>query len=319
MDQLDSLEDWVAIKEHPFLDDSSKRTKLKFKVTFNEAERKILIDCTKQHRMTRCAGGLSVRTTSLTLGELNAVHNQLSLVHPRLGPYLPALPEEPRGLWSYISPSRPTTPIDSIEICDDVCSYLTAAFDICGEHLLVDALFEEHSLDEYFEHISELRRRSYDEALRKAEDDLQNVLFLRSGSINMLDMVEVYKLEDEVMFKWNVALAELYNYLIQPFLDVRAPAMERLMEARRGLQDPHQGEMTQEDYAAILSEWQKTYVDALDSIQELYIEYYNRTVALLTGCNICLSISSLINCCYYYYRILRTKNVHSVKVRLICS
>lgn len=281
MDQLDSLEDWVAIKEHPFLDDPSKRTKLKFKVTWNDADRKILIECTKQHRMTRCRDGQSVRTTSLTLGELNAVHNQLSLVHPRLGPYLPALPEEPRGLWSYISPS--TSPIDSVQICDEVRSYLSVAFDLCGEHLLVDALFEEHSLDEYFEHISELRRRSYDEAVRKADDDLQNVLFLRAGSINMLDMVEVYKLEDEVMFKWNVALAELYNYLIQPFLDVRAPAMEKLMEARRGLQELPHGEMTQEDYVAILSEWQKTYVHALDSIQELYIEYYNRTVALLTG------------------------------------
>lgn len=281
MDQLDSLEDWIAIRDNPFLEDKSQRAKLKFSVSWDDAEKKVVIQCRRVLRAPNSENGFS-RSASFTLNEISAIHNQLSLVHASLGPYLPALPEEPHGLWSLILSSS-SSAVDYDKLCEDIHRYLSAAHEICGEHLLTDTLFEVHSLDEYFEKISELRRRSYDEAVKRADEKLRKVLSLRCGSINMLDMSEVYKLEDEAIFQWNVALAELYNYLIQPFLDVRAPALEKLMEAKKGLEEMQWGRESQEMYSSILSEWQTIYVQALDSIQDLYTEYYSQTVTLISG------------------------------------
>ena len=283
MDQPDSLEDWVSIKDHPFLASCKQKSKLDFHVAWNEIEGKITVTC------RQCQGGGSqlitaraplVWTGAYTLSELRAIHEQLSLVHPSLGPYLPNLPKEQRGLWwTYASFAEP---LDEAT-CYEICKYFKTAHDVCGERLLVDTLFEEHSPDEYFEKIGELKRRAYDDAVAHADDELQNVLFLRSGSINMLDMMEVYKLEDTALFKLNVAQAELYNYFIQPFLDMREIAFARLREAKLGLQNDQLGDRRKVEYATMFTEWQDTYVHALDRIQELYTEYYGKTVTILEG------------------------------------
>ena len=95
----------------------------------------------------------------------------------------------------------------------------------------------------------------------------------------------MYKQEDEALYKWNIAMAELYNYLIQPFLDMREMALSKLREAKNGLTDPNLGDRPKAEYAVMFSEWQENYVHALDRIQELYIEYYSNTVEMLEGEN----------------------------------
>jgi len=193
VDQPDSLEDWVSIKDHPFVEQRTRRTKLVFHVAWNDVEGRVAVTC---RRCTTNADPASPAawTAAFTFGELRGVHDQLSLVHPSLGQYLPPLPAEQRGLWAYFVHVEP--PDESI--CVDIHRYLNVALDVCGETLLINTLFEEHSLDEYFEKISELRRRHFDEAVARTEEQLDSVLFLCEGSINMLDMAEVYKQEDEV-------------------------------------------------------------------------------------------------------------------------
>ena len=148
------------------------------------------------------------------------------------------------------------------------------------------AHFEDNSFEQYYENISELKRRVYDEAVRNAEDELQNVIFLPGSSINMLDMSATYKLEDEALFKLNVSLAELYNYLIQPFLDMRELSFNKLKEAKHGLylvDIGTYGDRRKAEFSYMFSEWQENYVHALDRIQEFYIEYYTKTVNLQQG------------------------------------
>jgi len=195
IDQPDSLEGWVAIKDHPFVEKCSRKTKLVFHVAWNDIESRVAVTC------RRCSDNADASrptawTGAFTFSELRAIHDQLSLVHPSLGQYLPPLPAEPRGLWAYFVHVEP--PDESI--CVEIRRYLGAALEICGETLLISTLFEEHSLEEYFEKVSELRRRSFDYAVARAEEQLDSVLFLCEGSINMLDMAEVYKEEDEVCF-----------------------------------------------------------------------------------------------------------------------
>jgi len=277
MDHTDALEDWVAIKDHPFLD-TNKPNHLEFLIAWNEVDWKIAITCRERSRV---ASDTEVKGWSklFSLSELQSIHEQLALVHPSLGPLMPQLPEEPRGIWSYITPPDPP----SDDLCQQLTTYLRCALDICGNTLLTSTLCEEHDCEEYFENISELRRRTYDEAVARADDELQNVLFLRSGAINMLDMAEVYLLEDQALFKLNIALAQLYNYLIQPFLDMREMAFDKLREARNGLKNPDLGKRRKDELAARFTEWNENYTHALDRIQELYMEYYEKTVSILSG------------------------------------
>ena len=279
-DQTDSLEGWIAVKDDPFVD-TSRKSRVEFLVAWNDVESKIAVTCRQRSRIAadENADGWS---GAFSFRELKAIHEQLALVHPSLGPYVPDLPIEPYGLWAYFSSSEP--PNDTI--CDEIHQYLRIAVDVCGQSLVISTLFEENSYENYYENISELKRRVYDEAVHNAEDQLQNVLFLRKSSINMLDMCEVYKLEDEALFKLNISLAELYNYLIQPFLDMRELAFNKLKEAKHGL---HQvdvgtyGQRRKAEFSYMFTEWQENYVHALDRIQEFYIEYYTKTVNIQKG------------------------------------
>lgn len=278
LDQVDALEDWVAIKDHPFIE-KEEPIRLFFHVAWNPLEWRIAITCREHCRVASDTSETKSWSGAYTFTELKSIHEQLSLVHPSLAHHLPDLPEEPRGVWAYISTRESPDDI----ITERLDRYLRIAVDICGHSLLLDTLFEEHSYEEYFENISELKRRSYDEAVRNAEDQLSNVLFLRDGSINMLDMNEVYKQEDEALFKCNVAFAELYNYLIQPFLDMRELAFSKLREAKCGLQNPNFGKRRKAEFVTMFSEWQMNYVHSLDRIQELYLEYYTKTNQLYSG------------------------------------
>lgn len=195
IDQPDSLEDWVAIRDHPFAEKRTRRSKLVFHVAWNDVESRVAVTCRRRSNAAAEPASPTAWTAAFTFSELRGIHDQLALVYPSLGQYLPPLPAEPRGLWAYFVHVEP--PDESI--CVDVHRYLNVADDICGETLLISTLFEEHSIDEYFQKISELRRRSFDEAVSRAEEQLDSVLFLCEGSINMLDMAEVYKQEDEVI------------------------------------------------------------------------------------------------------------------------
>lgn len=199
VDQPDILDEWVAVKDHPFLERCARKTKLVFHVAWNEVESRVAVTC-RRCEVNADAAGAAAWTAAFTFSELRAIHEHLSLVHPPLSQYLPPLPAEPRGLWSYFVHVEP--PDESL--CLDIHCYLNVALDICGETLLINTLFEEHSLDEYFEKIGELQRRNFDEAVARLEEQLDSVLFLSEGAINMLDLAEVYKQEDEVILSFNV-------------------------------------------------------------------------------------------------------------------
>lgn len=85
------------------------------------------------------------------------------------------------------------------------------------------------------------------------------------------------------MFKWNVALAELFNYLLQPFLDSRELALNKVREAKAGRDKSEAGSRSRGEYDLMFQEWRETFVHTLDSIQELYIDYYTQTSELLAG------------------------------------
>eukprot|EP00106_Octopus_bimaculoides_P009940 XP_014777382.1 PREDICTED: junction-mediating and -regulatory protein-like [Octopus bimaculoides] len=273
-EQLDSLEDWVAVKHNPF-SEGHLPPKIIFIIGWNEVEKKIAVTSRQHNRVASDLAESGNRTGLFTFSEIRAVHELLCLVHGCLAPYLPDIPVEPRGLWTFISPMQ--TPDDIDEICKNLERYFQIVLEICNERLLISTLFEEFTADDYFENFSEIHRRSYEEAVAVAEEQLENVLFLRESSVTMSEKEDMYNLEDAAMAKLNINLASFYNFQIQPFLDMRELAFTKLREARKKLQDIDTGERIKAEYRKIFTEWQGHYERALDNIQELYIKYYKTT------------------------------------------
>lgn len=272
----------MVVKEGPFAD-TVNPPKFNFLVCWNDDKKKIAITCRTHCRVASDKDNLKSRTGIFSFHELEAIHNLLCHVHPALGPHLPVLPEEPRSLWTYLGYEECNT--DYSHVCYQIEEYLCYALEICKEKLLMSTLFEyeEHSAEEYFENISELRRQGYDEEINKVEEELKNVIFLRTNASHMTDMKDVYKSEDKAVFKLNIALASLYNYLLQPFLDVRELAYSRVMEAKEQLENPDVGARLKREYGEMFTEWQAHYEEALDNIQKYYIEYYTRTSKIYEG------------------------------------
>lgn len=277
-DQLDSLEDWVAVKHDPF-SESNLPPKLLFIVGWNELEKKIAVTCRQHNRVVSDVAESGNRTGLFTFSEIRAVHELLCLVHESLSPYLPDLPVEPRGLWTFISPM--TTPENIDSICQQLEIYFQNMLDICNEKLLISTLFEEFTAEDYFENFSEIHRRSYEESVQLAKEQFENILFYRKNAVTMCDREDAYNLEDIAMAKLNVNFASLYNFQMQPFLDMRELAFSKLREARKKLQDPDVGERIKAENRKIFTDWQGHYERALDNLQELYIKYYEMTCSYL--------------------------------------
>ena len=233
MDQTDSLEDWVAIKHEPFAV-SITPSKLQFLVCWNSVEGKVAITCREHSRVvgdTQSEGHSGI----FNFHELRGIHEQLCLIRPSLGPFLPELPYEPRGVWSFLYP--PAELSEGDELFSALAKYLQIALDVCGKGLLIETLFEENSKEDYFESLAELKRRRFEDDVLNAEDELKNVQFMRQEAINMLDMCELYQQEDTAMFKLNVAVAQMYNYQLQPFLDMREVAYNKVNACYKWLFD----------------------------------------------------------------------------------
>ena len=276
MDAPDSLEDWIAVRDDPFQPRAPTPPPLRFEVRWDSVAECVAVTCRPR---SSCGDDDAGWSRQLTSHQLRCVHKQLCLVRPSLADRPPPrLPAHPRGIWAYVRHRAPTP----ASLPADLQRYLADAVDTVGQAVLLETLFGEPSPDEYFEHISELRRRLYDDAVAVAYDCLLNVLFLRDGSVNMLDMREAYVLEDDAVYRWNLAVASLYNYLVQPFLDLRELAGAKVREARAGLAG-REDDLDRSEFTAMFGEWQTHYAGAVDSIQQLYIIYYGNTVNMLSG------------------------------------
>ncbi|KAL3867321.1 hypothetical protein ACJMK2_044535 [Sinanodonta woodiana] len=276
IDQPDSLEEWVARQKDAFVDNILPPN-LVFLVLWNCFERKMAVTCKLRSPVASDTKEHHSRSGLFSFGELRGIHQMLCLIHPSLS-RLPKLPVESRGLLAFVGYEEEPENIETV--CRQLEEYFSIALDVCEEKLLMSTMFEEYSMEEYFENVSELKRQGYEQAVDLAKNELNNVLFERKYATNMEEMAQVYKVEDEVVFKINSARAELYNNYLQPFLDLCEVAGNRVRVAKNELQNPFNGELIKREHAEQLVEWQGHYEHALDAIQDLYISYYDKTTSL---------------------------------------
>ncbi|RWS16737.1 junction-mediating and -regulatory protein-like protein, partial [Dinothrombium tinctorium] len=172
------------------------------------------------------------------------------------------------------------TPIDD-SICRQLEDYLEKALHICGKRLFLSLLFDEHPLSDFEENLQELRLKGHENVYRNALNELEEVLKIRKRAENMIEMSTVYAIEDEVVANVSIALAELYNFQIQPFLQLREIAFNSKKKAETKLKDDNLGERIKREAKREYEENNDQYLAANEALQHLYQEYYRKTSELV--------------------------------------
>lgn len=108
--------------------------------------------------------------------ELRAAHLQLCAVNSDLEPCLPSFPEEQSGVWTVLFGALGMSQRETDALCYQLQVYLGHALDTCGWKILSQVLFTEgDDTEEYYESLSELRQKGYEDALERAKRRMQEV------------------------------------------------------------------------------------------------------------------------------------------------
>ncbi|KAB0397424.1 hypothetical protein E2I00_010241, partial [Balaenoptera physalus] len=211
--------------------------------------------------------------------DLRAVHQQLCSVNSQLEPCLPVFPEEPSGMWTVLFGGAPEMTEQEIDtLCYQLQVYLGHGLDTCGWKILSQVLFTEtDDPEEYYESLSELRQKGYEEVLQRARKRIQELLDKHKNTESMVELLDLYQMEDEAYSSLAEATTELYQYLLQPFRDMRELAMLRRQQIKISIENDYLGPRRIESLQKEDADWQRKAHMAVLSIQDLTVKYFEIT------------------------------------------
>ncbi|TWW60073.1 junction-mediating and -regulatory protein-like [Takifugu flavidus] len=216
--------------------------------------------------------------------DLRAVHQQLCSVNSDLEPCLPAFPEEPAGMWTVLFGPAEVTETEMDELCHRLQVYLGHALDTCSWKILSQVLFTENDdPDEYYESLSELRQSGHEEALNRATWHLHELLEKHKTTDSMVELLQLYEEEDQAYGGLLEASTQLYQYLLQPFRDMRELAMLRRQQIKISLENDYLGPRRIETLKKEDFDWQKKAQEAVLNIQEFTVKYFEITAKAQKG------------------------------------
>nr|XP_060611208.1 WASP homolog-associated protein with actin, membranes and microtubules-like [Anolis sagrei ordinatus] len=286
----DSLEGWVAVKADPF-GPAEPAHNLRFLAAWNGVEGQFALTChnrTLQERAGPEAGEEPTTWAALfTPQALRGLHGQLSALSPALEAAFPALPEALTGSPSLLFfPSRPGVSEAELEaLCRRLERYLGWAAELCGRRALLDALFACDAREEerYFEGLAELRRKGLKAGLGRAKEGLRQILHQHKDTDKMVALLELYQEEDEAYLELVTVATEFYQYLLQPFRDMRELATLYRREILKSLQANKLGPKRVESLQKEAEEWRNQAEEAVNSIQDITVSYFKETVTALAA------------------------------------
>uniref|UniRef100_A0A8C4YKV7 Junction mediating and regulatory protein, p53 cofactor n=1 Tax=Gopherus evgoodei TaxID=1825980 RepID=A0A8C4YKV7_9SAUR len=210
--------------------------------------------------------------------DLRAVHQQLCSVNSELEPCLPVFPEEPSGMWTVLFGAPQLSEQEMDALCYQLQVYLGHSLDTCGWKILSQVLFTEtDDPEEYYESLSELRQKGYEEVLQRARKRIQELLEKHKNTESMVELLELYQMEDEAYSSLAEATTELYQYLLQPFRDMRELAMLRRQQIKISIENDYLGPRRIESLQKEDADWQRKAYMAVLSIQDLTVKYFEIT------------------------------------------
>ncbi|XP_075714179.1 WASP homolog-associated protein with actin, membranes and microtubules [Rhinoderma darwinii] len=292
-DRMDSLDGWVAVR--PNLFQEPEQYKMGFIVAWNQVDSKFAVTChnrTAQRRKRREGedGEQSSWAGLYTVQDLEHIHRQLSSVCSCLEPWFPSFPaQHPAGsLWTLLFPNAPSWE-GSAEEVDAVCRalevYLGAAIEQCGRKIVLDLLFPEDEEDEekYFENLHEFRKKSLEEQVSRAKEKLRTILHQHKNADKMMSLLKVYEEEDESFMELVTVATQFYQYLLQPFRDMRELAILYKLEILKSLELDDLGPKRIEALQKEADKWNTTAEEAERSIQNITVNYFKETSKALSA------------------------------------
>ncbi|XP_062307133.1 junction-mediating and -regulatory protein-like [Osmerus eperlanus] len=210
--------------------------------------------------------------------DLRIIHLQLCSVNSDLEPCLPPFPEELAGMWTVLFGPAEVTQTEMDDLCYRLQVYLGHALDTCGWKILSQVLFtESDDPEKYYESLSELRQSGYEEALQRAKTHLHKLLEQHRGLESMVELLQVYKEEDQAYDALLEAATQLYQYLLQPFRDMRELAMLRRQQIKISMENDYLGPRRIESLKKEDCDWQMKAQEAVLNIQQFTVRYFEIT------------------------------------------
>ncbi|NXF92712.1 WHAMM protein, partial [Eubucco bourcierii] len=279
--QPDSLEGWVAVRDTAFAE--SQPPRLRFLVAWNGVEGAFAVTC---HGRAEAAAQAPQSWAGLfSEAALRGVHRQLAAVCPRLEPAFPTLPSPllgaAGGLWAVLFPGGAGPgEAEMQKLCRELEVYLGWALELCGGRVVLDALFADDRRhdDEYFESLHELRGRALRGHLTRAKEALRRVLQEHKNADTMVALMKVYEEEDKAYQDLVTMATQFYQYLLQPFRDMRELATLYRLEILKSLQYDNLGPKRVAALQKDADEWTKRAESAVCSIQDITVNYFKETV-----------------------------------------
>ncbi|XP_042330590.1 WASP homolog-associated protein with actin, membranes and microtubules isoform X2 [Sceloporus undulatus] len=296
--QPDSLEGWVAVKAEAFSEPEPAH-RLRFLVAWNRVEGMFAVTCHNrtlqeeqqqqdeeaEEEASSWAGFYSPRA-------LQGAHRQLSALDPQLASAFPALPSALAddgggawGLWSLLFPVPEVSEAELEALCRRLERYLGWALELCGRKVLLELLFAQDLQEEerYFENLQEFRRKALKGRLAEAKEALRRILHQHKDTDKLVDLMELYKEEDEAYLELVTVATEFYQYLLQPFRDMRELATLYRLEILKSLQANRLGPKRVESLRKEAEEWTNQAEEAVCSIQDITVSYFKETVMALAA------------------------------------
>ncbi|XP_077451130.1 WASP homolog-associated protein with actin, membranes and microtubules isoform X2 [Stigmatopora argus] len=292
----DSLDEWVAVKSNIF--EEAEMFKLGFIVQWNVIECKFAVIChnrTLQRRRRKedfgLAGGLQSSWARLcSVSDLKHIHQHLTCVSDVLASCFPDLSEfEDGNLWDLIFPSRKCASEDAQRDSDTPCreleKYFSTAIDVCGRTIVLDMLFSQNEKDveDYFENLQEFKSKSMHNEISRAKGHLRQLLQSHAGADRMVALLAIYVQEDEAYQELVSKATSFFQYLLQPFRDMRELACLHKMEILKSLELDDLGPKRIEALEREAEAWRIKAEDAVASIQDITVNYFAQTSKALTG------------------------------------
>ncbi|MEE6503228.1 hypothetical protein FKM82_004774 [Ascaphus truei] len=310
-ERMDSLEGWVAVRTHVFEDPDNP--KLGFLVAWNRVENKFAVTChnrTLQRRRKQGEGepGEQGGESGEQAGEpgeqsswaglysvpdLQHLHRQFSSVSSQLEPcFPPGMPCPPPAgsLWTLLFPGArcweeaPGVELDSV--CRALEGYLGTALEVCGRRILLDGLFPRElprDTDEYFENMHEFRRKSLEGQVTRAKEALRQIIHQHKNADKMVSLLKLYEEEDETYMELVTVATQFYQYLLQPFRDMRELAVLYKLDILKSLEMNEFGPKRIEELRKEADKWNARADQAVFSIQDVTVNYFKETAKALAA------------------------------------
>uniref|UniRef100_A0A2C9LML9 JMY/WHAMM middle domain-containing protein n=1 Tax=Biomphalaria glabrata TaxID=6526 RepID=A0A2C9LML9_BIOGL len=131
--------------------------------------------------------------------------------------------------------------------------------------------------------MTEVYRQDYEQKIVQAEEELKTIAFERDNCTVMKDLEDVYKREDEAVIKLISALADYYNYQLQPYLDSHSLATKKIQHYSQQISSPDVGERVKNESMEQHLSWACLLIEVNQVIQNLQVEHKSIIVTIFKG------------------------------------